>query len=259
MSFFRNLFVSKKAAKDTPPENNQLLQLIRAYNANKTMDHYKPVLQELKSGPAHLLLPCNHISSSRQHGQTMLDDEEVELTSVFDREGTVILGAFTAEKPLFEWAQGETPYKKISGQNLLLFCQKRGVDRIVIDSNQPTEFILEQQIKPGNKSGKVRAKIKTPKPPISAENITRFQEKFRALYFIQEVYQFEIIKEDETILNLAFRLDEHNAENRNSCFNTVQTVIKNTEASRRINVILLDNEVLYQAAQKIENSLIYTR
>lgn len=259
MSFFQKLFGYKKDPRPAPAHNTTLLELIRTYHAEQTMENYKPILQELKAGQAELLLPCQEVSDN-DNSNIKLANEQMELTSVFDMSGKVVIGAFTSEETLFDWAGKQVTYRKISGAGLLGFCQQRGINRIVIDIEQPTEFILEQRAKPAsNKNENVKFKARKPHEPLLGDIAARLQQEFKATSFIQSAYQFEIVQNGKATLNIGFRLDRYNAANRNVCFNIVQSVMEDTRADGSINVLLLDYETLFEAVQQIDGAQIYAR
>ncbi len=93
---------------------------------------FEAVLHELFEGTSSLLVP---IAENDERG--------MQLSSVYDMEGLMVLGAFSNEATLFKWAEQEIPFTTITSQVLVEFCQKNGIGRIIINSNQPDMFVLE--------------------------------------------------------------------------------------------------------------------
>lgn len=115
--------------------NNSALQPLLDNWSNEPSDtHFDAVLKELFEGTSSLLVPI---------AENENDERGMQLSSVYNMEGLMVLGAFSSEQSLFKWAEQEIPFTTMTSQVLIDFCQHNGIGRIIINSNQPDMFVLE--------------------------------------------------------------------------------------------------------------------
>ncbi len=106
-------------------------------------DSYKDVLMELITGDSFLFLPSSNDGTENQETSEG-PNKTLKLTSVFNQDGIKVLGAFSDEKALFSWAKEPIHYKMMQSKDVLQLCEENAIKRIVINSNMPTMFVLEQ-------------------------------------------------------------------------------------------------------------------
>ncbi|MCO6148849.1 SseB family protein [Flavobacterium sp. NRK1] len=123
---------------------SKLLDLINIYHEkDRNNDSYKDVILELMNGESLLYIPSPNDGAENndtQQGET----KTLKLSSVFNIDGITVLGAFTDENALFTWAKQPTPYKMLQSKDVLKICEQNAIQRIVINSNQSTMFVLQQ-------------------------------------------------------------------------------------------------------------------
>lgn len=123
-------------------KKSKLSILLDAYQQqNGQGDSYKDVLMELITGTSLLLLPSENDGSETT---TESATKMLKLSSVFNDNGVMVLGAFSDEAALFSWAKQPVPYKMLESKDVLQLCEENAIKRIVINSNTPTMFVLEQ-------------------------------------------------------------------------------------------------------------------
>jgi hypothetical protein len=124
--------------------NSKLLELLIIYHEQKGHgDSHQNVVTELLNGDSSLFLPSKNDSSEDGTPSTSDTKKAFSLTSIFDRDGIKALGAFTDEKGLAEWAKQPSQYLLLKSKDVLKFCEKNSIGRIVINIGLPTMFILE--------------------------------------------------------------------------------------------------------------------
>jgi len=125
--------------------NSKLLDLINNYyQQNGKNNTYRDVALEIINGNSHLLLPSVNDSSENNTSTISEKGKKLKISSIFDVEGVKVLGAFTDENALYSWTKKPTQYTLLHTKDVLQICEENGIKRVVINSNQPTMFVLEQ-------------------------------------------------------------------------------------------------------------------
>lgn len=126
-------------------KNSKLSTLLDIYKEqNGKGDSYKDVILELLNGDSLLLLPSPNDGQENQEQVTEDKGKTLKLSSVFNIDGITVLGAFSDEQALFNWAKQPIPYKMLEAKDVLKLCEETAIGRIVINSGSPTMFVLEQ-------------------------------------------------------------------------------------------------------------------
>lgn len=214
MSLLSNLFGKKQnqddSSKNEQPDNTRLLKLLHAYRENENNENYQRVVDELMNGNACLLLPTVNSGSPKETWRDMEEGEDLKLTSVFDVDGLTVLGAFTGEEPLLDWAGKKTEYTAMSSSDALDLCMANGIERIVIDSHQPTMFVMQRgqhDIETESLQEGSKILLGFPAQPIEGRILEKLKTRCNKKPFIQEVHQFIMSRKQETSLVLGFKLD----------------------------------------------------
>lgn len=126
-------------------KKSKLSILLDAYQQQSGKgETYKDVLMELITGESLLFLPSVNDGSENQEVDNQGATKTLKIASIFIVDGIKVLGAFSDEAALFTWAKQPVPYKMLESKDVLQICEENGIKRVVINSNQPTMFVLEQ-------------------------------------------------------------------------------------------------------------------
>lgn len=143
---------TSKPETDFQPDNTNLLTAIKAFRNNQNEETFIAVLNELQGNNAFLLVPTTEpiIGKDRNNEgwSTIEKGTQMSFTSVFEVEGQKVLGAFTSQNTLTNWANETKPFASLPAKDVLDIAMQNNIERIVIDSNQETMFVLGRTINP---------------------------------------------------------------------------------------------------------------
>jgi hypothetical protein len=132
------------------PNNTNLLATIKAFQENQNQETFMAVLDELQGNNAYLIIPTAEPVMGAEKDEngwsTIEKGTKMAFTSVFEIEGQKVLGAFTSQATLTVWATETKPFASIPARDVLDIAMQNNIERIVIDSNQPTMFVLGRTI-----------------------------------------------------------------------------------------------------------------
>ena len=132
------------------PNNTPLLAYIKDFQNNQNQETFMAVLQELQGENAFLLIPTLEpvVGKDRDAAgwSTIEKGTQLTFTSVFEVEGQKVLGAFTSQQNLMQWAKETKPFASIPAKDVLDIAMQNGIEKIVIDSNLETMFVLGRTI-----------------------------------------------------------------------------------------------------------------
>ncbi|MGV7106758.1 SseB family protein [Flavobacterium sp. U410] len=132
------------------PNNTNLLTHIKAFRENQNQDTFMAVLNELQGNNAFLLIPTTEPIVGKDRNEegwsTIEKGTQMSFTSVFEVEGQKVLGAFTSQEKLMQWANDTKPFASLPAKDILEIAMQNNIERIVIDSNQDTMFVLGRTI-----------------------------------------------------------------------------------------------------------------
>ena len=108
------------------------------------------VFNELQGNNAFLLIPTTEPIVGKDRNDegwsTIEKGTQMSFTSVFEVDGQKILGAFTSQQTLMNWANETKPFASLPARDVLDIAIQNGIEKIVIDSNQDTMFVLGRTI-----------------------------------------------------------------------------------------------------------------
>ena len=192
MRLFDKLFGNK--SKTTQPDNSRLLKLLQIYHEqNGKGNSYKNVVLELMNGNSFLLLPSQNDGEGSATWKTTEKDTTLKLTTVYNLDGLKILGAFTDEASLLKWAKQPTQYTALRSKDVLKLCEDQLIERIVINSDLTTMFVLErgrENITTVTIKEDTTVQIGTPNRPLERRILQKLIDQFQRVETIDEVYQY---------------------------------------------------------------------
>ncbi|SEM33588.1 SseB protein N-terminal domain-containing protein [Maribacter orientalis] len=265
MGILDKLFGSKKKEsriENETPDNNRLIGLLENYGKDPSQENYGKAFEELVDGNSLLILPSINDGNPKDNWETLKKDSTLKLTSVFEQDGLKILGAFTSPEKLVEWSKKETEYTAMKAKDAIDFCQAHGIDRIVIDTDSSTMFVLErnkENVTTETIQEETQVQVGTPINPIAGEHLKKFQQNFEKVNTIKEVYLYAMLRNNESILVLGFVLDTYTDNSRTACIHSIQNSMEGETLDSPLEMFMLDNEDWYKTVKAIENSLIYRR
>ena len=263
MGLFNKIFGTK--SKLSNPDNTLLLALLEKYREeNGKGDTYKNVVLELMNGNSFLMIPSENDTSSPDPDKwtTLEKDSTLKLASVVNLDGLKVLGVFTDEKALINWTKKESQYTALRSKDVLNFVQENGMDRIVINSDQPNMFVLErsrENIKEHKIQQDTQVQIGTPSSPLSISITRKLIENFRKDSTISEVYQYGQAKGGEFSIVLGFKLASYSENAKKAAINAVQNSLQNEKLDQLLDLFFIETEDWYERIIKIENSLLYKK
>lgn len=259
MVFFDKLFSSK--TKTTNPDNSRLFKLLEIYQRqNGKNDSYKNVVLELMNGNSFLLLPSQNDNEGSETWTTAQEDTTLKLTCVYNLDGLKVLGAFTDENSLLAWAKKPTQYTALSSKDVLKLCEEQLIERIVINSDLPTMFVLERNrtnIKTETINEETTVQVGTPNRPLERRILQKLIDQFQRVQTIDEVYQYGQTKNNEFSIVLGFKLMTNSDNAKTATINSVQSALQGEKIDQLLDLFFIEDDGWYQTIRNVENSLFY--
>ncbi len=135
---------------DFNPNNTPLLNYIKAFQKNQNQETFMAVFEELQGETAFLIIPTLEPVAGKEKNKegwsTIEKGTKLSFTSVFEMEGQKIMGVFTSQQNLMLWAKETKPFVSIPAKDVLDIAMQNGIEKIIIDSNQDTMFVLGRKI-----------------------------------------------------------------------------------------------------------------
>ena len=132
------------------PNNTLLLETIKAFQGNQNQETFMAVLQELQGETAFLILPTLEPVAGKEKNKegwsTIEKGTKLSFTSVFEMDGQKVMGVFTSQQNLMLWAQETKPFVSIPAKDVLDIAMQNGIEKIIIDSNLDTMFVLGRTV-----------------------------------------------------------------------------------------------------------------
>jgi len=261
MNLLKKLFGTKP--KPILSEHNKLLELLEIHQKqNRDEDSYKNVLNELLNGDSYLLLPS--VNKNLSSNEVTISDENttLQLTSIFNLDGLKVLGAFTDESSLSNWAQKPTQYTALHSKVVLKLCEDNSIERIVINSGSSTLFFLERNR--GNVESYVMEKetkiqVWTPKDPLDSQILNKLIEQFNRIDTIEEVYQYGQTKNNESSIVLGFKLSTISDNAIKATTHAVGIALENEKLNYPLDLYFIQEQGLYDIIRSIQGSLVYKK
>lgn len=132
------------------PNNSALLEYIKAFQTNQNQDTFMAVFEELQGNNAFLVVPTAEPvkgeNKDKYGWSTIEKGTPMTFTSVFEVENQKIMGVFTSQAALTIWSQETKPFVSIPAKDVLEIAMQNEIEKIIIDSNQETMFVLGRTI-----------------------------------------------------------------------------------------------------------------
>jgi len=259
MGLFDKLFGNK--SKPTNPDNSRLFKLLEVYQKqNGKGDSYKNVVLELMNGNSFLLLPSENENEGSGTWTTAQKDTTLRLACVYNLDGLKVLGAFTDETSLLSWAKKPTQYTALSSKDVLKLCEEQLIERIVVNSDLPTMFVLERNranIKTETIKEDTTVQVGTPNRPLERNILQKLIDQFQRVDTIDEVYQYGQTKNNEFSIVLGFKLLTNSENAKTATINAVQTALQGEKIDQLLDLFFIEDDGWYQTIRNVENSLFY--
>lgn len=260
MGLFNKLFGDKTKIDNL--DNTRLLGLLDKYwKANGSGDTYKNVVLELMNGNSFLMFPTqNDTNTDPDKWTTAEKDTTLKLASVVNLDGLKVLGAFTDEQALLAWTKKPSQYTAMRSKDVLKFVQDNGMDRIVINSDQPNMFVLErsrENVKEHTIKQDTQVQLGTPNRPLSKSITQKLLDNFKRDTTISEVYQYGQTKDAEFSIVLGFKLTSNSDNAKKAAINAVQNALQGETLDQPLDLFFIETDSWYESIRKIENSLLY--
>lgn len=264
MNFLKKLFCNNKPTEDEQkkdPENTKLNYLLDIWGENPSNENYEEVMNEILNGDCFLLLPSVNESESGVW-KTAEENTMLNLTSVFNLDGLKVLGAFSNEKALVEWAKQPTQYTAIPTATVIEMCREQAIDRIVINSDQKNMFVLErnrENIASRAIEKDTEVMVGKPSKPLQPHILEKLVSNFRQVQTIDEAYQYVQVMNEETSLVLGIKMSVVSDNSRAALYNALNNSLNNEKLELPLDIMVLETQDWLNTVRGIENSLFYKR
>lgn len=264
MGFFQKLFGKSQTPKNkkTTPDNTKLINLILTYNNTNESADYKKVINELMTGNSFLLMPSINKVTNQLGWETTKKDVKLTLTSILNVDGLHVLCAFTSEATLQNWAKQGSEYTAMQSKDVLAFCEENQLNRVVIDNDSDTFFVLErnrENIKTVTVEKKTQVQLGTPSKPLNSRILGKLNEQFKRINTVVEVYQYGQTRNGEFSIVLGIKLSIPSDNARAAALNAVQSALENEKIDQLLDIFFIDDEGWYNTIKGVENSLMYKK
>jgi|AntRauMFilla1563_2_1112583.scaffolds.fasta_scaffold04494_4 hypothetical protein len=132
------------------PNNTPLLENIKAFQANQNQETFMAVFEELQGDNAFLVVPTAEPvkgeNKDKNGWSTIEKGTPMTFTSVFEVENQKVMGVFTSQAALTIWSQETKPFVSIPAKDILEIAMQNNIEKIIIDSNQETMFVLGRSL-----------------------------------------------------------------------------------------------------------------
>lgn len=264
MNFLKKLFSGsdKINSGSCNPDNTNLNRLLEIYSQNPSDNNYKAVVEEISNGNGFVLLPSINDDHDSKDWNNTEDNMTLNLTSVFNLDGLKVLGAFSDEESLLKWTNRQTTYTALKTQDLVGLCQANNIDRIVINSDQPTMFVLErnrENIQTVTITEDTEVLVGTPLKPLPKVAITKLTENFSKVDTIEEAYQYAQHIQNQKSLVLGIKMSIVSDNSKAALFNALNDSLEGIDVGVPIDIMLLEDEGWLTTVRNIEDALFYKR
>ena len=264
MGLFDKFFGTKaKTTTKTQPDNTRLFKLLEIYQQkNGKGDSYKNVVLELMNGNSYLLLPSENDNEGPATWTTTAEDTTLKLTCVYNLDGLKVLAAFTDEASLVTWTKKPVQYTALPSKEILKLCEEQLIERIVINSDLPTMFVLERNrsnIKTDTIKETTTVQVGTPGRPLERRILQKLINQFQRVDTIDEVYQYGLTRNNEFSIVLGIKLLTNSDNAKTAAINAVQTALQGENIDQLLDLFFIEDESWYQTVRGVENSFFYKK
>lgn len=247
---------------NTNIDNSKLISLLEAYGENPSAETYGVAIQEIITGDSQFILPSINEGQKEGEWKTLEKGSQLKLTSVFDQDGLKVLAVFSTLPKMMAWSQNQRGYTAMQTKDVVSFCEAQGIDRIVVDTGTETMFVLERKTgKTQNKNNQEETKVKIGPAtyPITGELLESFKTNFAKVSVIQEAYQYNMLRNEETVMVLGFVLDTYNENSSKACIHAIQDALQGQKLELPLEMFMLNNQEWHQTVKGIEGALVYKK
>lgn len=141
--------MSKEINTTFKPDNTNLLTKIKAFQVSQNQETFMAVLEELQGENAYLLVPTSSpvTGENPEKGWTTIEKgAQISFTSVYEMEGKFIMGVFTSQATLMNWATETKPFVTLPAKEVLEIAVEHRISQLIIDSNQESMFVLGRTV-----------------------------------------------------------------------------------------------------------------
>lgn len=257
MNLLKKLF-RKETVQDKLEKNKKLIQNLLAYNNNPDDEKYQVVFQGLFNDDFYLLVP------SENDGQkTNLEaGDDFTITSMHQQDGMLSMVVFSSEKALLEWSETGSEYTLMKAQDVIGLCEEYSVSRLVIDPNQATMFSMErnrENVETEVLEEDIEVQVGPMAKPIGGSLLQKLLTNFKRTESIEEAYQYVMVRNQEAILMIGFKLSVYSDFSRKACMDTIINSMENEELDMPLELFFLEDPSWYETVKNINNSLIYRK
>ncbi len=177
-------------------------------------------------------------------------------------DGLKVLGAFTDEESLLSWAKKPTAYTALESKAVLELCEKELIERIVINSDLPTMFVLErdrENIETLTIEQETKVQVGSPNRPLEKSIIQKLIQNFQRIDVISEVYQYGQTRNDEFSIVLGIKLSTNSENAKTATINAVQNALKDENINQLLELFFIEDKGWYQTIKNIEDSFVYKK
>jgi hypothetical protein len=262
MGILNKLFSSKKEPAE--PDNSTLLQLLDIYwKSNGEGDSYKNVVLELMNGNSFLMFPVagDPVTKPGVWEKTETSTR-LQIMSMVVTPELKAIRVFTDEELLFNWMKKTVKTVSMRAQDVLAFCERSGISRIIINNGAPNTFVLIYAPKEPEKYSipeNTVLRIGSLNNPLPQVVIERLVEQFKRLDFIIEVYQYGQSREKQFSIVLAFSLSDEPQDADMTILQIVQDALGDERPEHDVDIFIIDGEDSYQRIKDIQDGLIYRK
>lgn len=214
------------------------------------------------NGNSFLLLPSQNDNEGSANWTIVDKDTTLKLTSIYNLDGLKVLGAFIDEDALLSWAKKPMQYTALPSKNVLKLCEEQLIERIVINSDLPTMFVLERNranIKIETIQKETTVQVGTPGKPLQRRILQKLIDQFQRVETIDEVYQYGQTRNNEFSIVLGFKLLANSDNAKTAAINAVQTALAGEKLDQLLDLFFIEDDGWYQTIRNVENSFFYKR
>jgi hypothetical protein len=265
MGFFDRIFKKNKSNSDLridEVDNRALVEDLLKFNQCRTNESYSKIVNNFIDGNYHLYIPSNYDGKISNKAQILDPGKSLKITSVFNIDGLQVIGVFSTEKSLYKYTKESTNFTLLNSKFILDYCQRNEINRVVIDSNQETMFVLEKShdnILNGTLKKNATVGIRATNNPLNNARKQKLLSSCKLIDSIDEIYQFTMIRDDETILIIGIKLSTYSENSRVACVNLVSKLLPGARLKVPLEMFILHDGNLYNTVLKLDGALLYKK
>lgn len=126
------------------PDNRKLLGLLEEWSVQTSDEQYEAVAREIISGNGYFLIPTPINPQISHEWKTTTEAITLSIESIRTLHGKKVLGVFSSETALNDWAGKTRTYVAMLTTAILDLCERQSIERIIVDSGSRTMFVLDR-------------------------------------------------------------------------------------------------------------------